>query len=84
MSQTVQIGRLPKNVPAKFVHKGKVDLHDRKVTMARMLESITMVKEYKVGELICTKVHVNFQSTGATNLQSVNSLNANKKFVKKK
>ena len=81
---TVQRGRLPKNVPAKFMHKGKVDPHDRRAKVARMLEPITMVKECKDGDEAYTKVHVTFQSTGATNLQCVNSLNRNKRFVKKK
>ena len=80
----VHRGRISKNVPSNFVHKVKVAPHDRKSKVARTLQPITMVNTCKIGEVTFPKARLTFQKTGATNLQYVNSLNANKRFVKKK
>ena len=43
-----------------------------------------MVKQYEEEGVEYTRVHVSFQSTGATNIQGVNCINENMIFVKKR
>ena len=83
MMCTVQRGRLPGGVPNKYMHKDKVIPHDHRAKVARFFEPITMVKECEEEGVEYTRVHVSFQSTGATNIQGVNYFNESMRFVKK-
>lgn len=62
----------------------KVSHHDHRANVGWFFEPITMVKEYKEEGVEHTRLHISFQSTGATNIQGVNCFNENMRFVKKR
>ena len=75
---TVRRDRLPSGVPKTAFHHEKEAVNDRN-KVARFLEPITAVKKVpQDGEnRAYTRVHCSFQSTGATNISTVNAIDCN-------
>lgn len=75
---------LPKDVPKKYFHheKGPSDLKSK---VARFEQPITAVQHFPAfpdeGKKAFTRTHVSFQSTGATNISTVNALNSSQLYA---
>jgi len=83
-TMTCRRDRLPKDVPKHFFHHEK-GISDQKSKVARFLEPITAVQHYPPfpdeGKKAYTRTHVSFQSTGATNISTVNALNSSQLYA---
>ena len=83
-TMTCRRDRLPKDVPKKYFHheKGPSDLKSK---VARFEQPITAVQHFPAfpdeGKKAFTRTHVSFQSTGATNISTVNALNSSQLYA---
>lgn len=84
-TMTCRRDRLPKGVPKHYWHHLRTG-SDKVSKAARFIPPITAVKTTYAegGKLGYTRAHVSFQSTGPTNISTVNALNSNSLFVVKK
>ena len=88
-TMTCQRGRLPKKVPTGYWHKASTPAKDLAAKVARYFHPVTAVKSF-VGkddngvERAYQRVHVSFQSTSSTNISTVNALNENYNYVRKR
>ncbi len=86
---TCRRDRLPGGVPNYYFHHSK-DSSSAASKVARFYNPITAVKISSVRKdpaappQLFSRVHVSMQSTGSTNFSSVNSLNSNSNWIKKK
>jgi hypothetical protein len=95
-TMTCQRNRLPKGVDNCYLHKEKtvpgcpvahVARFNKPVTLVTKktkVRQLPVIPEGEVAEVTWTRVHMTFQSTSSTNISTVNALNANELFVKKK
>ena len=88
---TCRRDRLPSSVPGEFMCKRKTAPGDKRARVARFNEPITIVKivnqpekERCSGLKDYERVHVSFQSTSSCNLSTVNALNRNGLYARKK
>ena len=85
---TCQRGRLPRLCEKKYFHHKKGVAIDWRSKMARFEEPITAVKKVTQppgsGKEDYYLVHVSFQSTGGTNISTVNSLKECKLYVRQR
>ena len=76
---------MPKGIPVEYLHKNVVN-NDNRARATRYNEPIITVKPIEPTESMPAyqRVHVSFQSTGATNFSTVNCLNAVQNSVQRK
>lgn len=81
-TMTCRRDRLPTGVPKSYFHHERI-LVDARSKAARFIQPITAVKKFpQVGEnKAYTRTHVSFQSTGSTNLSSVNAVKSNQLYI---
>ena len=85
LTMTCRRDRLPKGVEGKYWHKEKTDAN-RRSKLARFFNPIVAVKTFAADgdKKAYRRVHVSFQSTGPTNISTVNALSSCKLEVQKR
>jgi hypothetical protein len=75
---------LPKDVPKHYFHHEK-GVADKRSRVTRFLKPVTVVRQTPAVEHTGTKefvrAHISFQSTGATNISTVNAINSNMLYL---
>ena len=85
-TMTCRKDRFPAGVPKIYFHHERGNGVTERSRVARYCNPITLVKSFpaKDDHKAYTRTHVSFQSTGSTNLSSVNALNSNGLFIAEK